>query len=551
MEQVHNKRNIDHLVNLIVTRNQDIPNFALLLGAGASSNSEVKTAREMIDTWRIQLYERSGSKTSFEHWLRRQSWYKSDDEYSLLFELIYDQPSQRRVYIEECVKDAHPSWGYVYLTNLMKHDFFDVVFTTNFDELISEACFLYSDELRPIICAHDSAISGIRVRSKRPKIIKLHGDFLYDNIKNTVRELETLEENMKKKIMQFAQEYGLVVVGYSGRDRSVMDVFEMLIKNEEYLKQGIYWCIREGDEIGGRLQSLLRKDRVYRVEIPGFDEFMAHVHHKAGLNLPTPVADPIRVAHDRARLFINVPDTLKSNRIISQDRQKVLKGLLEAIPMSQLPSTPEGLKILESKQRRLAGSLPFSLTGAIVRESGDLKGALQHWTKAMKEDPNNKGVAHELADVLARLHQRDQLKEFARLSPLDKGNKAYFLLHANDNEGAIAMADDAIADDPSNKIARINRAIALKRLGRLEEMENELSTITKQRPREDIQAGVAALERDKDKMLRLLDIALAKRLLAVDNVRMFVVFEDYWEDKDLLKLLEVREQLESGEEGES
>lgn len=551
MEQMHNKRNIDHLVNLITTRNQEIPNFALLLGSGASTNSRVKTAREMIDTWRIQLYERSGSKMSFERWLRRQSWYESDDEYSLLFELVCDQPSQRRVCIEECLKNAHPSWGYVYLTNLMKNDYFDVVLTTNFDDLISEACFLYSEELRPIICAHDSAISGIRVTSKRPKIIKLHGDFLYDNIKNTVRELETLEENMKRKIMQFAQEYGLIVVGYSGRDRSVMDVLEMLVRNEEYFKQGIYWCVKESDKIGRRLQSLMRKDRVYCVEILGFDEFMAYLHHKAGLDLPTPVVDPIRVAHDRARLFINVPDSLKSSRIISQDRQKVLKGLSEAIFVSQLPHTPEGLKILESKQRRLADSLPASLAGAVVRESGDLEGALRYWAKAMREDPNNKIVAHELADTLARLHRREKLKEFLALSPLDDTDKTYFLLHANDNEGAIAVADDAIAADPSDKIARINRAIALKRLDRRKEMEKELSTIEEQGPEEHYLAGIAALRKNKAEMLKLLDVALAKRILTVDNVTMFVVFEDYWKDRDLLTLLEARKQLERQQEGES
>lgn len=548
MEQVHNKRNIDHLVDLIITRNQEIPNFALLLGSGASKHSGVKTAREMIDTWRIQLYERSRAKTNFERWLRRQSWYESDDEYSLLFELVCDQPSQRRVYIEECVGDAHPSWGYVYLTNLMKNGYLNVVLTTNFDDLINEACFLYSEGLRPIVCAHDSAISGIRVTSKRPKIIKLHGDFLYDNIKNTVRELETLEENIKRKIMQFAQEYGLVVVGYSGRDRSVMDVLEMLVKSEEYLKQGIYWCIREGDDIGRRLQSLLRKDRVYLVEIPGFDEIMAYIHDKARLTLPGPIADPMRVMHDRARLFINVPDNLKNNGIISKDIERILKGLQEAIPVPELPSTPEGVKVLESKQRRLADSLSSSLSGAVAKESGDLEGALRYWAEAIREDPNNKGVAYEVADTLTRLHRQDQLKEFVVQSSLDDGEKAYFLLHANDNEGAIAVADNAIADDPSDKIARINRAIALKRLGRLEEMENELSIIKKQRPPEHIQAGVAALERNKDEMLSLLDIALAKRLLTVDNVTMFVVFEDYREDRELLKLLEARKQLEAGEE---
>ena len=55
-----------------------------------------------------------------------------------------------------------------------------------FDDLIIEACYLYSERMRPIVAAHDSVIQGVRVTSSRPKIIKLHGDFLYDNIKNTM-----------------------------------------------------------------------------------------------------------------------------------------------------------------------------------------------------------------------------------------------------------------------------------------------------------------------------------------------------------------------------
>ena len=49
-------------------------------------------------------------------------------------------------------------------------------------------------------------------------------------------------------------------------------------------------------------------------------------------------------------------------------------------------------------------------------------------------------------------------------------------------------------------------------------------------------------------MLKLLDINLARRLITIDEVRVFPVFEDYREDKDLRKLLEVREQLEGREE---
>ena len=211
-----NERTTDHLIRLILNRNSDVPNFTLLLGSGASKTAGVLTAEELIREWHQQLYRSSKTTDSMDKWLASQDWHGSDDEYALLFEMLYDQPSQRRTFIEECVRRAHPGWGYVYLTNLLRHKLFDVVFTTNFDDLINEACYLYSDNLRPIVAAHDSSITQIRISSSRPKIIKLHGDFLYDNIKNTLRELESLETNTKKKLAQFAQEFGLVAVGYSG-----------------------------------------------------------------------------------------------------------------------------------------------------------------------------------------------------------------------------------------------------------------------------------------------------------------------------------------------
>ena len=130
------------------------------------------------------------------------------------------------------------------------------------------------------MCAHDSAISSITITSKRPKIIKLHGDYLFDDIKSTLRETESLEENIKNKFIEFAKDYGLIVVGYGGNDRSVVDILTYLLKNEEYFKHGIYWCLREDSFINEDLRKLLWKDRVYYVKIDGFDELMAEIHSK-------------------------------------------------------------------------------------------------------------------------------------------------------------------------------------------------------------------------------------------------------------------------------
>ena len=101
----------------------------------------------MIEEWRSLLYNQCGSDDGYEEWLNQESWFEHEDEYSMLFESIYDQPSQRRVYVEESFKDAHPNWDTSILTELLAKRIFDIVFTTNLDDLINEACYLYSEVL--------------------------------------------------------------------------------------------------------------------------------------------------------------------------------------------------------------------------------------------------------------------------------------------------------------------------------------------------------------------------------------------------------------------
>ena len=167
-----------HLINILRDTKNHHPNFTLFLGAGSSVTSGVTTASEMITDWRNKLYSMYGTGEGVDTYMGQYHWYNRPEEYSVLFETLYDQPSQRREYIETCLENARPSWGYIYLVNLIKNNTFNTVFTTNFDDLINEACYLFSGDVRPLVCAHDSSIRTLRITSARPKIIKLHGDFL-------------------------------------------------------------------------------------------------------------------------------------------------------------------------------------------------------------------------------------------------------------------------------------------------------------------------------------------------------------------------------------
>src|ERR1700730_16255259 len=75
--------------------------FVLFIGAGASQCSGVQLASDMIEDWREELFEQSGASGNQDAFLQQFPCYKTDDEYSSLFESVYDEPSQRRDYIED------------------------------------------------------------------------------------------------------------------------------------------------------------------------------------------------------------------------------------------------------------------------------------------------------------------------------------------------------------------------------------------------------------------------------------------------------------------
>jgi len=283
----HKRKSVADLIRFISNTTRDdkvTPNFSVFLGSGASVTSGVRSGQALVNSWMDECIkmENKDNLTKEEYFSPSHApeWFDPANPYSSLFEHRYDLQRQRRIFVEHEVAGKTPSLGYAYLVNMIENGFFNTVFTTNFDDLLNEAFYQYSNN-RPIVCAHDSSISGVSVTSDRPKVIKLHGDYLFDNIKTTLRETESLETNMRLKFQEFAKDYGLIVVGYSGQDRSIMDILTFLLQQEDYFKNGIYWCIRKGEEnnVGSELKKLLWRERVFYVIIDGFDELMSELNY--------------------------------------------------------------------------------------------------------------------------------------------------------------------------------------------------------------------------------------------------------------------------------
>jgi tetratricopeptide (TPR) repeat protein len=476
------------------------------------------------------------------------------------------------------VKDAKPFWGYIYLASMIANNYFNVVFTPNFDDLLNEACCVYAD-LRPVVCAHDSAVADIRVTSARPKILKLHGDFLYDSIKTTVRETESLEENTREKFQQFAREYGIVVVGYGGNDRSIMDTLDTLLRSGGFFPNGLYWCVRSNGRVSKKFARLMRQENAYWVEIDGFDEFMAELHASLGIRLPKAFREPYQATTDRLNAFIPATKE-KQHPTIKKDMAELEQNVrkFEQV-VSGSAASGEFDKLV-----------PYSFLGDTLIRS-DPENAAIYYDKELLKNPANLDVMEKKATALRAalrhdeaLETADHMIKLAPEKPEGYAEKAYTLEHLGKPDKSVPLLDEALkhveanssnyaellvsksnallmvgrwpeamtaAEEalkllPTEVAALINKAIAAKELKTNEEEVVKRLEALLEKPQQllygpYLRACIHAFFGKKPEMLQDLKQAIAMDVSARCNAQIDPDFRYYREDPDFRELVYVKD----------
>ena len=269
------------------------------LGAGASASSGVPTAVDMIWQFKRSLFISQNSSVSDSSVDLSQPDVRSridahiksmggmpspgaPDEYALLFEAAYPAEADRRTVLDAALTGAKPSYGHLALATLMRYDVVRLVWTTNFDTLIADACAKVFDttsaltiiDLESAASAHDS-ITGERW----PIEVKLHGDFRFRRLMNTVDELRRQDAHLRRSLVDSGRSYGLLVCGYSGRDDSIMDALEHAITQDRAFPAGLFWLHCGDGPPLPRVASLLARAFSNGVEsalvrIDNFDEIL-------------------------------------------------------------------------------------------------------------------------------------------------------------------------------------------------------------------------------------------------------------------------------------
>lgn len=287
-------------------RNFLIPEFDKLdffLGSGASLQAGIPTGNDLIWKFKKELYC-SENDISPDLFKDIQSPFKrkilqdyfdtkndypilyADNEYSFYFKKCYSTLQARQTLISNYVNNVAPSLGHLCLGNFIITDKIPTVWTTNFDELIEAGVKKLNPaySLNVISSANKDSLNSI-TNNNFHTLYKLHGDYRYDEIQNTDDELKSLETTISEKFSKSLFNRGLVIIGYAGKDNSIMQVLEQNIDNENFLSKGLYWLTPNKKILSERVKLLMERacnknENSCVIEINDFDDFMYSMYRQ-------------------------------------------------------------------------------------------------------------------------------------------------------------------------------------------------------------------------------------------------------------------------------
>lgn len=256
-----------------------------LLGAGCSISSGCMSAGKMVTEFKRRIYCSENGlvydpSSFFESALNDKvnERFKEDsagNDYSYYFEKCFPNVNDRTRFVKQTFLKSNPSYGYLCFADYVIKKGIKYILTTNFDRLCAKA--LKKLDFNCDLAVHSDHLIPNEIASLN--LVELHGDFNYDSPKNTELELESLSKNVKE-VLKTIHPSRIVVIGYSGQDKSVMDAMMDLARsdNPEFI-----WCtVQESDE-NERISRLLSLNNGSGYcMIDGFDELFLRLFKMCG-----------------------------------------------------------------------------------------------------------------------------------------------------------------------------------------------------------------------------------------------------------------------------
>jgi hypothetical protein len=405
---------------------QNAPQCMWFLGAGTSRSSGLPAAVDLIWDLKRRYYCAKENQDVQAHNVSNhaikakiQSYFDgkgspkiwSNEEYSYYFDLMFgDDYAAQQSYIQEQMSPAKVTLtiGPRTLASLLAMGRSRLVFTTNFDSVLEDAYAAVSGKnLTPFHLEGSYAALEALNAERFPLYAKIHGDFRYQSIKNLSKDLLSNDERIQECFVAAAGRYGLIVAGYSGRDRNVMAMLEQALEQPNPFPRGIWWTIPRASSTAPAVAAFIEAARkkavaAHIVETGTFDLMLYKIWRQIP-DKPQALNEKVRSAQAHP-VSIPLPAPGKSYPVLRTNALKIVNA-------------PRHCGILP------AGSVPAADVFATVREKQpdaviSYQDGIVFWGESAKVAKslegliaNNVGV-REFADPVSEIAASTYLKSF-------------------------------------------------------------------------------------------------------------------------------------------
>jgi len=474
-------------------RNADDGDFTFLIGAGASAPepAEIPTAEKMIRQFQEKIHsEENFDKNDTDEWANEVESENGVDEnkrYGYWFEKAYPTPRGRREKIQQLVTKSRPDetvdppFGQIILASMMADGIVSHTFTPNFDDLLFDAFYNYSDE-RPLFIDHNAKAQRFNMSGSDPAIVKLHGDYLHYT-QNTPTETEELKPRIRESFRQSVSEYGTIVIGYGGTDDSIMSVLE----EAAFCEGGLFWCEWEGGGgIDDRVKELLREsNNAYLIEIDGSDSLLRTLWEDIdSVQLPDPerIMERAREHRDMIKRQKGVTeDPVDSYGETGDDESSGASRVWDAKDLIVDKEYNEAIRILdEAVEDSGVGSNAYFYRGLSKQKLDRYNSAIEDYDKAIELDPEdaisyyNRAISYQnIGSYEQAIEDFDKVIEFNPEDIEAYNNRGATYSQLGNHQRAIEDFDKVTELDPEHVWAYSNRAESLLELGEYQQARKD------------------------------------------------------------------------------
>ena len=360
-------------------------NFAWFLGAGASRSSGLPTASDIIWYMKRRYYCREENQDIDRQNLllgavksKIQSYMDSkgfpaegaSQEYTMYFDKIFgDNREHQRKFLASILKeeDVKLSVGNRVFGALLFCGYCRVAFSTNFDTVVEMAYAQVSGKSLASFHLEGSAAANAALNNEDyPVYCKIHGDFRYESIKNLSADLAGQNRELSDCLINSSNRLGIVVSGYSGRDTSVMDLFNKILDTANPFPHGVYWTGLRGAAVPPGVLDFLDRAKekcvaAEYVEVDTFDALMLRLWRNIP-NKPEEMDKRVRRS-EIVSTSIDLPRPGSGDPLVR----------MNALPVTQSPTkclkltfrNPKEWRDLKVAQRASKENLIFTKEGAV------------------------------------------------------------------------------------------------------------------------------------------------------------------------------------------